>query len=310
MKYVYGILISIFCYTGAFSQAAPQVTPYLQIQLYVSQLIGECNFAALKQTDTVYVHSGLQWKTTTSASLDSIWQSIVGIWGVDSSPGNMTRIGTTNDTFSICFNIVDYYSTLADPPGLNEGSSAGIGPMNPDSTPFNIGMVFRIGTCPLLDSHGKPECNNDQEGKDENCDDIYILGLQSPNSDSTLNVYDDGLQTFTAVAAQYVQGCPAGSVGAGIKSLNNSVTSLSVYPSPFTTVTRIDFDVAIQSKPKLTISNVLGQQVADLSSSVTTGHNSINWNGTDMSGVTVPSGVYMVQINTGDRIYSTQIVKQ
>lgn len=295
-KWILGTVISfIFC-TGALAQNANVNTGILQIEIYTSQLTGDCN---LYGVDTVYMHSGLGWTNS-----DSVWESIVGHWGYDDGVGEMTGLG--GDTFSICFNVKEYYSQLADPDSTQPGG-VGFGPMNVDSTPYNIGVVFRQPTCPL-NSLGQPiACSDPQTGKDESCNNIYIYGLNMPNADSTITVYDNDGDPFTAVFARYIQTCAGYS--AGIPEVGN-LTSINVYPVPFETELRIEFKLISQSKATVQIFDVLGREVIDLSSHVIPGLNSISWNGRDASGRQVAAGTYFLHIANGTQTFNGKIIKQ
>ena len=72
------------------------------------------------------------------------------------------------------------------------------------------------------------------------------------------------------------------------------------YPNPFNTETEIRYDLPIPRKVKLSIYNLLGEQVKVLvNESFNAGSYSIKWDGTDMHGKKVPTGVYLYSLEAG-----------
>ncbi|MCH7772161.1 MAG: T9SS type A sorting domain-containing protein [Bacteroidetes bacterium] len=69
------------------------------------------------------------------------------------------------------------------------------------------------------------------------------------------------------------------------------------YPNPFNPSTTIEFSVPVNSNVKLTIYNLLGQEVSTLvSEELSAGNYSVIWNGTDTNGLQVSSGVYLYKM--------------
>jgi Ca-activated chloride channel homolog len=81
------------------------------------------------------------------------------------------------------------------------------------------------------------------------------------------------------------------------------------YPNPFNPSTKIRFylDQKTTGQVKLIkIYNILGQLVAVIDiSNLSVGMNEVMFNGRDMLGKSLPSGIYLVQLQVGNRIYST-----
>jgi len=66
-------------------------------------------------------------------------------------------------------------------------------------------------------------------------------------------------------------------------------------------VTRIDFNIPLRSHVNISIYNMLGQMVAILTDQIyEAGGHSIIWDGTDMSGSRVSSGIYFYKMKAGD----------
>lgn len=269
-------------------------TGILQIQIYPSQLSGTCVLAGV---DTVYMHSGLGWSNP-----DSVWESVVGDWGLPDGKGLMTQTGV--DTFSICFSVVDYYTQEADPDSTHAGG-VGYGPMPQGATPYNIGMVFRTASCPISPTTLKPECAADKTGKDETCNNIYLLGINNP---ATMSVQDNDGNPFPAVTGTYITGCAG--VNTGVENVRTGITNLMTYPAPFTDVVNMQFSLPIVSSPKAEIFDLLGQKVADLSSALHQGQNLVTWKGIDLNGTPVAPGIYLYKLTNNNASFSGKLIKQ
>ncbi len=75
------------------------------------------------------------------------------------------------------------------------------------------------------------------------------------------------------------------------------------YPNPFNPSTAIAFDLPERSKVRLTIYNVLGQPVAELTSKTfEPGHHKIIWNGKNQSGSRAASGLYIYRLQTDKHV--------
>ena len=73
------------------------------------------------------------------------------------------------------------------------------------------------------------------------------------------------------------------------------------YPNPFNPVTTIQYDVPEQSHVRMEIYNVLGQKVAVIVNAIQDpGFHAVRWNGTNMYGNPLSSGMYFYHIQAGD----------
>lgn len=71
------------------------------------------------------------------------------------------------------------------------------------------------------------------------------------------------------------------------------------YPNPFNPSTNIEFDVPKKAHIKLTVFNVLGQEVNRLvNEDMAPGKKSVTWNGDSQSGAKVSSGMYFYKLET------------
>ena len=81
------------------------------------------------------------------------------------------------------------------------------------------------------------------------------------------------------------------------------------YPNPFNPSTNIRFSVPELSHVRLTIYNLLGEQVRTLfAGQMDRGTKSIEWDGRDDSGLILPSGVYLYQMIAGNFIQAHKMV--
>ena len=70
------------------------------------------------------------------------------------------------------------------------------------------------------------------------------------------------------------------------------------YPNPFNPVTTIRYDIPEQSNVRVDIYNVLGQKVAELvNKNHQPGFYTVNWDGTNMVGNALGSGMYFYRID-------------
>ena len=72
------------------------------------------------------------------------------------------------------------------------------------------------------------------------------------------------------------------------------------YPNPFNAGTVIDFDLIKTSDVRLSIYNVLGQEVWSYNEELQAGPQSIRWDGTQQNGESAASGIYFYRIQAND----------
>ena len=69
------------------------------------------------------------------------------------------------------------------------------------------------------------------------------------------------------------------------------------YPNPFNPSTRIDFQTPEDGLLDISVYNIRGQKVITLKSEfMQAGYGSLIWNGTDHSGIMLPTGIYFVKM--------------
>tara|TARA_B100002052_G_scaffold94259_2_gene86961 strand:+ start:15603 stop:18242 length:2640 start_codon:yes stop_codon:yes gene_type:complete len=80
------------------------------------------------------------------------------------------------------------------------------------------------------------------------------------------------------------------------------------YPNPFNPSTTISYELVGDSNVNISIYNVMGQEVANLVNDFkVSGSYSVVWNGTNSNGVEMPSGVYIMQLNTDSQSISNKL---
>ena len=73
----------------------------------------------------------------------------------------------------------------------------------------------------------------------------------------------------------------------------------SCYPNPFNPSVTIEYSLEKNSNVKLSIYNLLGQKVRDIENTYkVAGEYKTLWNGLNNKGEQMPSGVYIVEVNT------------
>ncbi len=81
------------------------------------------------------------------------------------------------------------------------------------------------------------------------------------------------------------------------------------FPNPFNPTTEITFTLNQESNITLTIYNMLGQEVKELTSGFTpVGKHTVEWNGKDNLGKSVSTGVYLYSLNNGTQVLTKKMV--
>lgn len=81
------------------------------------------------------------------------------------------------------------------------------------------------------------------------------------------------------------------------------------YPNPFNPVTTISYELPMDANVKIAIHNIVGQKVAELVNNwQSRGQYEVKWNGKNMSGNSVTSGVYFYTIHMDNNIITNKMV--
>jgi hypothetical protein len=147
---------------------------------------------------------------------------------------------------------------------------------------------------------------------------VFDRAVLVPTDMTTLNVYttqqtEPGEYDLTITAVPLSGGKPDGA-GHGLNVLLKVESSTDAddwddnpnspygfalfqnHPNPFNPETQIGFKLSTDSQVKINIYNVAGRLVKTYQGYYSSGYNSISWDGTDMSGRDVASGVYFYRM--------------
>jgi len=120
-------------------------------------------------------------------------------------------------------------------------------------------------------------------------------GLIATTDGSALHIYQLGRDSSSIVIGQ--------------SEKNRSARLLDNYPEPFNNSTVIQYELTKESIVRLTVYNLLGQQVSTLVSSVkSAGKHSVIWNGRDQNGKAIASGVYFYRLETAETVLSKKML--
>jgi len=138
----------------------------------------------------------------------------------------------------------------------------------------------------------------------ENTEDVeFVLFYEGEKNRNTLSEFSV-LNTNTMLhenKGMTIDGSDFYAIKFGKSENNNTIPGTlklhGNYPNPFNPITSISFSLPVNSAVTVDIYNVKGQQVTTLTASdLSAGVHSITWNGTDETGKTVGSGVYMYRL--------------
>ena len=125
----------------------------------------------------------------------------------------------------------------------------------------------------------------------------------------TLPVVEDFRYTSTVAATAGTDGGPVGDPrwtgGLNVEVSNGILPEVIAldqnYPNPFNPSTEITYSLNSDSHITLTVYNLVGQKVNVLENKIqAAGMHTVQWNGTDLTGHPVSSGVYLYTLESGD----------
>jgi flagellar hook assembly protein FlgD len=81
------------------------------------------------------------------------------------------------------------------------------------------------------------------------------------------------------------------------------------YPNPFNPTTAIEFALPHKSNVKLTVYNLLGQEIVTLvNGELPAGNHTVLWNAHDTSGREVSSGIYFYRLTAGNFVATKKMI--
>ncbi len=157
---------------------------------------------------------------------------------------------------------------------------------------------------------------------------LRIIDVSNPNTPTEIGYYlaPAGYFLDLQVAGDYIYVSASGSNGLYVFQYDESINKiiynskaiipsefslLQNYPNPFNTGTRINFELSISSRVKITVFNLMGQEVRTLiDQDNSTGYFEVVWDGKDNSGRRLSSGVYLYRMEARDFVQTKRMVFQ
>ena len=136
-----------------------------------------------------------------------------------------------------------------------------------------------------------------------------LHGCVTDGNYTNLIVVEPSSEIFTTDASFEVIEITAGNSSDFIElGIVQKYAVVSSYPNPFNPETTIDYELVVSGNIELAIYNVVGQKVANLVNGFKdVGSYSVVWDGHTQSGVEAPSGVYFLNLKTGNDVISEKI---
>ena len=94
----------------------------------------------------------------------------------------------------------------------------------------------------------------------------------------------------------------------GLDDLSANSLGATVSPNPFENSTTIQFDIETNANTTVTVYDLLGRKVNSLLDGSVSGQQRLTWNGTNASGSKLNSGLYFVNIVSGDKKASLKVI--
>ncbi len=100
----------------------------------------------------------------------------------------------------------------------------------------------------------------------------------------------------------------SGGIGGVSADSDKNTFKAKSYPNPFNPVTTISFELPKASQVKVSVFNILGQEVDVLvDGTLGAGAHEVDWNGTNSEGQALGSGVYFYRIATDEEVYTEKM---
>jgi len=120
---------------------------------------------------------------------------------------------------------------------------------------------------------------------------------------------ESGYYYFTVSEVDFYTSPPIVSVGDNTDAIPNAFKLSQNYPNPFNPTTNISYNISKRTDVKLSVYNILGQQIATLVNEIqNAGAYSIHWNALDVFGNNVSSGIYFYRIETDDNTMTKKML--
>jgi hypothetical protein len=136
---------------------------------------------------------------------------------------------------------------------------------------------------------------------------IFKINLMADNSSNVVNVgLNFNMVNLTDIFGNYnllYTSTNGVFIITGLGTVDETVipTKFSMssnYPNPFNPVTHVNFDIPEQANVSFSIYSLLGQEVMSQTNEYQPGTYKLTWNGRDQMGNTLPSGVYLLRMES------------
>jgi hypothetical protein len=147
-----------------------------------------------------------------------------------------------------------------------------------------------------------------QLGENANADNVQISPRVDDRNGAPLFGYAGGAQGVNPVV---IGGSVSREIGGSgdTPSLPSVVTLAQNYPNPFNPTTEISYALPDAREVKLSIFNVLGQEIRNLAQGTQeAGYHKVIWDGKNAYGQSVPSGAYFYKLEAGDFAQSMKMI--
>jgi hypothetical protein len=136
-----------------------------------------------------------------------------------------------------------------------------------------------------------------------------IQNNELPQRPDWVNIYLADTLGNTRVTGRELEGRVYASSNNSLNSLPDHFSLLQNYPNPFNPFTTIRFELPEKSQVRLEIYNILGQKIITLiNEEKTAGAYYIKWNGKDLKGIDVSSGIYLYKMTCGNSVQIRKMV--
>jgi hypothetical protein len=147
-----------------------------------------------------------------------------------------------------------------------------------------------------------------QLGENATADNVVISSRIDDRNGAPLFGYADGVTGKNPVV---VNGTVSRGDGGTVEapSLPTAVSLAQNYPNPFNPTTDISYALPDAREVKLSIFNVLGQEIRNLAQGTQeAGYHKVTWDGKNANGQSVPSGAYFYKLEAGDFAQSMKMI--
>jgi len=119
----------------------------------------------------------------------------------------------------------------------------------------------------------------------------------------------NGIEWVNGTRSEYEYAVPTDVGDHGDNPLPEDFSLTQNYPNPFNPITNIEFALPVRTEVSLDIYNIMGQKVQSLvKGTLPAGSHTVTWDGTDLSGVQVATGVYFYRLKAGDDIETRKML--